>query len=266
MAEGDVLLSVEGLQLTLGGKRILDGVSFQVTDRVRPGEVTGQIVSLLGPSGVGKTRTLRIIAGLDQADAGQVRGEGGRELSMGSVGVVFQNYPLLRHRTVLGNLRMAGASLGMSGAEAEARASKLLEAFGLSERAELFPAQLSGGQRQRVAIAQQLMKQRQLLLFDEPFSGLDPAALVAVVQLLVEVAHMHEANTLVIVTHDIRAALLASDVVFMLGRPGGPRGKGAQILHTFDLVEKGLAWREDVEQDPAFVALEQEIKGLFRHL
>ena len=266
MASGDVLVDVNDVGLTLGGNLILDGVNFQIRDRERPGAVTGQIAALLGPSGVGKTRLLRILAGLDSPDRGKVTGPDGGPMRAGEVGVVFQNYPLLRHRTVLGNLRMAGASLGMSGAEAEARASKLLEAFGLSERAELFPAQLSGGQRQRVAIAQQLMKQRQLLLFDEPFSGLDPAALVAVVQLLVEVAHMHEANTLVIVTHDIRAALLASDVVFMLGRPGGPRGKGAQILHTFDLVEKGLAWREDVEQDPAFVALEQEIKGLFRHL
>ena len=266
MAAGDVLVDVADVSLTLGGNLILDGVRFQILDRERPGTVTGQIAALLGPSGVGKTRLLRILAGLDQPDSGAVAGIGGAPLTAGSVGVVFQNYPLLRHRTVMGNLLIAGEAQGMSGAEAKARAGQLLGAFGLGDKADLYPAQLSGGQRQRVAIAQQVMKQRQLLLFDEPFSGLDPAALVSVVKLLVEVAHMHEANTLVIVTHDIRAALLASDVVFMLGRPGGPAGKGAQILHTFDLVERGLAWRDDVERDPAFVALEQEIKGLFRHL
>ena len=269
MAEGDVLLSVEGLQLTLGGKRILDGVSFQVTDRVRPGEVTGQIVSLLGPSGVGKTRTLRIIAGLDQADAGQVRGEGGRELSMGSVGVVFQNYPLLRHRTVLDNLVVAGLTAGQSGADARKKAEELLARFDLADRGDLYPAQLSGGQRQRAAIAQQLMNQRQLLILDEPFSGLDPAALLEVVGLLVEVAHMDEANTLIIVTHDIRAAMLASDLLFMLGRDLDAKGKpggGAKVKRTYDLFQLGLAWRADVESDPRFAPLEKEIKDAFRTL
>jgi len=269
MAEGDVLLSVEDLRLTLGGKLILDGIHFQVRDRVRPGEVTGQIVSLLGPSGVGKTRTLRIIAGLDQPDAGRVRGEGGRELPAGSVGVVFQNYPLLRHRTVLDNLVVAGLTAGQSGADAKKKAEELLNRFGLSDRDDLYPAQLSGGQRQRAAIAQQLMNQRQLLILDEPFSGLDPAALLEVVALLVEVAHMDEANTLIIVTHDIRAAMLSSDLMFMLGRDpdaSGRPGGGAKVKRTYDLFEMGLAWRADVENDPKFSPLEKEIKDAFREL
>ena len=266
MADGSVLLDVQNVGLTLGGNLILKDLSFRILDRVRPGVVTGQIAALLGPSGVGKTRLLRILAGLDAPDEGSVCGPEGAPLVAGSVGVVFQNYPLLRHRTVEQNLVLAGQALGRSAAESKDRAEHLLKEFGLTNRAQVYPAQLSGGQRQRVAIAQQLMKDRPLLLLDEPFSGLDPAALVNVVKLLIEVAHMHEANSLIIVTHDIRAALLASDMVFMLGRTGGPQGKGAQIMHTFDMVERGLAWREDVEQDPKFVALEQEIKGLFRHL
>ena len=266
MAHGDVLVDVQKVGLTLGGNLILKDLSFRILDRERPGATTGQIAALLGPSGVGKTRLLRILAGLDAPDTGAVSGAGGAPLLAGSVGVVFQNYPLLRHRTVKQNLVLGGQALGLTATEANERADHLLQEFGLTARADVYPAQLSGGQRQRVAIAQQLMKHRQLLLLDEPFSGLDPAALVNVVKLLVEVAHMHEANTLIIVTHDIRAALLASDLVLMLGRTGGPKGNGAQIMHTYDLVERGLAWREDVEQDPRFVALEQEIKGLFKHL
>lgn len=269
MADGDVLLDVQDLGLTLGGRLILDGVSFQVKDRVRPGETTGQIVALLGPSGVGKTRVLRIVGGLDQPDRGRVSGQNGAPLPPGSVGVVFQNYPLLRHRTVLDNLVVAGMTAGQTREQAREQAARLLTRFGLAEHGGHYPAQLSGGQRQRAAIAQQLMNQRALLILDEPFSGLDPAALQDVVELLVEVAHMHEANTLIIITHDIRAALMASDLVFMLGRDAGVDGKpsgGAKVKHTYDLVAMDLAWRPDLERDSRFVALEQEIKAAFRSL
>src|SRR5205814_292625 len=119
----------------------------------------------------------------------------------------FQNYPLLRHRTVLSNLELAGAANGMARGDARKRALELLERFCLAERARFYPAQISGGQRQRVAIAQQLMHPKHLLLMDEPFSGLDPAALEQVMHLVVEVANMDELNTILIVTHDIRAAM-----------------------------------------------------------
>lgn len=269
MADGDILLNVDDVALTLGGRLILDGVSLQIRDRVRPGAVTGQIAALLGPSGVGKTRLLRIISGLDAPDRGVVTGEGGKPLSQGSVGVVFQNYPLLRHRTVLSNLAVAGQTAGQGAGEAKDKAQNLLERFGLGAHGGHYPSELSGGQRQRAAIAQQLMNQRQLLILDEPFSGLDPAALLDVVELLIEVAHMHEANTLIIITHDIRAALLASDLVFMMGRDPGPDGRpqgGARVMHTHDLVEMGLAWQPEVESNPAFQALEHEIKAGFRRL
>src|SRR5262249_55242809 len=157
--------------------KILDGVSFEIIDRLRAGVVTGQVVSLLGPSGVGKTRLLRIIAGLDAPDAGTVLGKDDTPLPAGSVGVVFQDYPLLRHRTVEDNLEIAGKIGGLDADDARKRTRELLKTFGLTERASFYPAQLSGGQRQRAAIAQQLVVPRQLLLMDEPFSGLDPAAL-----------------------------------------------------------------------------------------
>lgn len=272
MADGDVLLDVREVCLALGGSKILHQVSFCVRDRVRPGVVTGQVVGLLGPSGVGKTRLLRILAGLDAPDQGQVLGPGGKPLLAGQVGLVFQNYPLLRHRSVLGNLVVAGTINGLGETAAQARARELLERFGLAERGGFYPAQLSGGQRQRVAVAQQLMRPRSLLLLDEPFSGLDPAALGEVLELIAEVAHMDERNTVIIVTHDIRAAILASDTLLMLGReaePGeaGPRVvPGARIRHSFDLVERGLAWQVGVEEEPRFAALERELKALFGKL
>jgi polar amino acid transport system ATP-binding protein/sulfate transport system ATP-binding protein len=269
MAEGDVILEVKDVWQNLGGNQILEGVNFQVTDRVRPGVVTGQVVGLLGPSGVGKTRLLRIVAGLDAPDKGSVAGVKGKTLEAGSVGVVFQSYPLLKHRTVLDNLRVAAAANGLSADAAKKRSLELLARFGLAERVGFYPGQLSGGQKQRVAIAQQLICNKSLLLMDEPFSGLDPAALDEVIELLLEVAHMDELNTLVVVTHDIRSAMIVSDHLLMLGRDFGANKKptcGARIKHDYDLVERGLAWQPDIQQKPVFTELEKELKARFRDL
>jgi|tagenome__1003787_1003787.scaffolds.fasta_scaffold20239918_2 ABC-type nitrate/sulfonate/bicarbonate transport system ATPase subunit len=268
-SDGAVLLEVNDVWLKLGETQILEGVSLDVKDRVRPGVITGQVVALLGPSGVGKTRLIRLIAGLDRPDRGRVSGPAGCALPAGSVGVVFQNYPLLRHRTVVSNLEMAGEANGLARPQAAAKARALLERFGLGNRLRFFPAQISGGQRQRAAIAQQLMHQKQLLLMDEPFSGLDPAALDDVVKLLLEVAHMDELNTVMVVTHDLRSAMIVSDTVFMLGRNRTADGKinsGARIQRCYDLVKEGLAWRPGVEHDPKFVEMEKEIKEGFRGL
>jgi polar amino acid transport system ATP-binding protein/sulfate transport system ATP-binding protein len=266
---GEVVVSVRDVSLALEGVPILERVRFDVLDRIRTGTITGQIVGLLGPSGVGKTRLLRIMAGLDPADSGTVLGLKGVPVEAGAVGVVFQDYPLLRHRTVRANLEVAGLARGASHAEARRRAGQLLESFRLADRAHYYPAQLSGGQRQRMAIAQQLVVPRRLLLMDEPFSGLDPAAVDELTRLLVEVANLDELNTIVVVTHDIRSAMVVSDTLFMLGRERAPDGTlrpGARIQATYDLVERGLCWRADVEQDPAFALLEREIRARFKQL
>ena len=269
MAKDDVLVKVDSVSQKLGGNQILDGVSLAIVDRVRPQVITGQIVGLLGPSGVGKTRLLRLIAGLDVPDSGTITGFEGKPLGAGETGVVFQNYPLLRHHTVLGNLHVAGAAAGLSRKESAERASALLERFGMASRADFYPAQLSGGQRQRVAIAQQLVRHTRLVLMDEPFSGLDPATLDSTIRLLVEVANMDELNTIVVVTHDIRSALTACDTLFVLGRDRDDKGKivsGAKIQKTYDLVTMGLAWQEQVERLPAFAEVEREIKSCFARL
>ena len=268
MSKDEVLLDVKGVCLRLGDSVILQDLSFQVVDRVREGTVTGQVVGLLGPSGVGKTRLLRIIAGLDEPDKGSVRGQNGAAMDAGSVGFVFQDYPLLHHRTVRSNLQLAGRIGGMTAEKAHKRATDLLETFRLTDRGSFYPAQLSGGQRQRVAIAQQIMQPCRLLLMDEPFSGLDPEALDHVMRLIVEVANMDELNTIVLVTHDIRAAMVVSDTLHMLGRDKKENQpvSGAHIVWSYDMVDRGLAWQEDVVHLPAFAELEKEIKSRFKEL
>jgi polar amino acid transport system ATP-binding protein/sulfate transport system ATP-binding protein len=152
----------------------------------------------------------------------------------------------------------------MTEKHARERALELLTRVGLSDRAHFWPAQLSGGQRQRVAIAQQLVQRRRLVLLDEPFSGLDPIAISSVSALVREVADDHELNTVLIVTHDIRAALAVSDTIFLLGNLG-PRG-GARIRRTYDLVALGLAWEYGTRDPNGVLLLEREIEHEFRDL
>jgi ABC-type nitrate/sulfonate/bicarbonate transport system ATPase subunit len=254
---GEIVLSVKNVHLSRENDVVLDGVTFDVVDRIREGRITGQVVALLGPSGIGKTTLLRVIAGLDLPERGEVRGPGGARLSRRDVGVVFQDYPLLRHRTVEDNLIVAGRVGGLDPRKARSRVRELLSRVGLEDRASHYPGQLSGGQRQRAAIAQQLVLSRRVLLLDEPFSGLDPSALGEVCELVGEVANDDELNTVVVVTHDIRAALAVSDAIVLLGASG--KKGGARVEATYDLVDLGLAWNSG---DPR--ALEQEIVARFR--
>jgi polar amino acid transport system ATP-binding protein/sulfate transport system ATP-binding protein len=262
-SNGEVVLDVRDVRMSLGGARVLDGVSFTLVDRIREGTTTGQIASLLGPSGLGKTRLLRLLAGLDAPEAGTIVGIGGRPVDVAQVGFVFQDYPLLDHRTVLGNLELAGAIGGLGDAR-RARARELLDLVGLAHRADHYPAELSGGQRQRAAIAQQMMVPRRLLLLDEPFSGLDPVAVRDVIKLITDVANAHQLNTVVLVTHDIRAALSASDTLVLLGRKRDARG-GADVAATYDLVDLGVAWGA-AEGTTQLVNLEREIEARFQEL
>ena len=267
---GATVLAARGVSLALGGVPVLRNLDLEVRDVVRPGTCTGQVAALLGPSGMGKTSLFRVLAGLQQPDQGTVLiGHPGRQVERGMVGVVAQNYPLFAHRTVLGNLVVAGRRAGQSRAAARARALEMLRRFDLSERAEVYPAQLSGGQRQRVAIAQQFMCSEHFLLLDEPFSGLDPIAVERVAEMLTEVANLDELNTIIVVTHDIAAALEVADIVWLLGRDHDAAGAaipGARIQGTYDLMQCGLAWHKGISSSPRLLEMAAEIRARFARL
>jgi len=266
----DPILQVKEVSLRLGGNQILRNMSFDIMDIHHDDRTTGQIVGLLGPSGIGKTQLFRILAGLNKPDSGQVLvGHPGKPVERGMVGVVAQHYPLFEHRTVWSNLMVAGARSGKSANTCEARAKELLERFHLYDRRDFYPAQLSGGQRQRVAIAQQIMCSEQFLLMDEPFSGLDVVALDAVQELISEVTHANTLNTTIIVSHDISAVCEIADMVVLLGREADENGKripGARVMATYNLAERGLAWRKGLATDPAFISLLEEIRLRFASL
>ena len=265
----ETLLTLDNVCLSLGGRAILSGVNACVRNVTRPGVLQGQVVGVLGPSGVGKTQLFRVLSGLSAPDRGQVLvGVEQKPVARGQVGVVAQAYPLFEHYTVLQNLLVAARQHGLSRAEAQAQTAKMLERFALQDCASAYPATLSGGQRQRVAIAQQLIRPKPLLLMDEPFSGLDLGMVRGVCRMLAEAAAADEALTIVVVTHDIAAALSIADTLWLLGRtrtPGGT-GSGASIVHTMDLMARGLAWHPDVTHAPAFESTKRELEQRFASL
>jgi polar amino acid transport system ATP-binding protein/sulfate transport system ATP-binding protein len=265
----DTLIKMAGVAAERGDQLVLRDLDAEVKDVVRPDVANqGQVVGVLGPSGAGKTTLLRLLAGLDAPTRGQVLiGETQQPVCAGMVGVVFQNYPLLEHRTVLGNLVVAARHL--RAADKEVRARALLERFRLADRADAWPGELSGGQRQRVAILQQLICGHTYLVMDEPFSGLDPLNKQHACELIAEVSTMHQRNTIVIVTHDIREAVKVSDTLWLIGRDIAPSGEpvpGNRIVETYDLIERDLAWQPDIEHTPAFDAFVHEVENRFRTL
>ena len=183
----------------------------------------GEVLVVIGPSGSGKSTMCRTINRLETIDSGEILIEGeplpqeGKELARvrAEVGMVFQQFNLWSHKTILQNVTLGPtAVLGMKKEDAEARAMELLARVGVAEQANKVPAQLSGGQQQRVAIARSLAMNPKALLFDEPTSALDPEMINEVLDVMVELAG--QGMTMVVVTHEMNFARRVADrVVFM---------------------------------------------------
>jgi NitT/TauT family transport system ATP-binding protein len=259
----ETLLTVDKVSKSFelnNGKRL--PVLTEVSLSIKNIQHKPQILSILGPSGGGKTTLLRILAGLDSPDSGSVsinsENNEMRAVKIGDIGVVFQRYPLFDDRNVLQNLIEPAVNGGLNRHDATNRAEKFLEEFGLENQFSSFPLQLSGGQRQRVAIAQQLIQDRHYVILDEPFSGLDPNNINNVIKLLQRIANQHSKNTFIIVTHDITSALIISDRVVILGRTS--LDAGSKFVKEYDLIREGLAYQENIEDLPRFQEIRKEIK------
>ena len=213
----DVIISVRDLHKSFGKNEVLKGIDLDVK--------RGEVITIIGPSGGGKSTLLRCLNRLEEPTSGTVSFEG-IDLTDPSVdidavrcriGMVFQNFNLFPHMTVLENVTFAPThNLDVSQEDADATARKLLDLVGLAEKADAMPRSLSGGQKQRVAIARALAMKPDVLLFDEATSALDPEMVKDVLDIMRRLAD--EGDTMIVVTHEMGFAREVSDrVIFTEG-------------------------------------------------
>ena len=211
------MISVKNLRKSFHGTEVLKGITTEI-DR-------GDVVCIIGPSGSGKSTFLRCLNRLETPDSGEILLDGvdlmDRRTDLDrqrmKMGMVFQQFNLFPHMTILKNLTVSPMMLKKTPqAEAEAKAMQLLERVGLADRAGDYPAQLSGGQKQRVAIVRALCMEPEVMLFDEPTSALDPEMVGEVLDVMRELAE--SGMTMVVVTHEMGFAReVGNRVLFMDG-------------------------------------------------
>jgi glutamate transport system ATP-binding protein len=215
MEDAGQLVELSQVSKSFGDNLVLDGIDLSI-DR-------GEAIVVAGPSGSGKSTMLRCINGLEPIDSGEIRfdgqsvGDAGKGIYRlrAEIGMVFQQFNLFPHKTVLQNITLGPIhAKELPAAEARERAHKLLERVGIPEKAEDYPADLSGGQQQRVAIARALAMEPKLMLFDEPTSALDPEMIREVLDVMRDLAR--DGMTMIVVTHEMGFAREVCDrIVFI---------------------------------------------------
>lgn len=209
------MLSVKNLKKSFGKNTVLKDISFDLS--------TGDILAIVGPSGSGKSTLLRCLNMIETPSSGKIVFEGTNlvdkntnlSLAREKIGMVFQQFNLFNHLTVLENLMLAPVKLKVMGeGSAKRKAIMLLEKIGLKDKALSYPSSLSGGQKQRVAIIRTLMMDPDIILFDEPTSALDPEMIGEVLDLIKMVAS--ENKTMIIVSHEISfVKSIANRILFL---------------------------------------------------
>ncbi len=208
------IVSIKDVQKSFGDFKVLRGISFSIEN--------GNVVVICGPSGCGKSTMLRCINGLETIDSGNIVVDGisvkdKRQLRKlrTETGMVFQQFNLFPHKTVLENVSLAPMDIRrMNKNEAEELAEKLLDRVGIWDKANDMPASLSGGQQQRVAIARGLAMNPKLMMFDEPTSALDPEMIKEVLDVMRDLAH--DGMTMIVVSHEMGFAREVADSVMMM--------------------------------------------------
>lgn len=233
----ETIIQVENLSKSYGSLCVIKDISFSVQK--------GEVLGIIGPSGSGKSTLLRCITQLETVSDGSIRICGEDLVRKGvyahkkqlqqvglKVGLVFQNFNLFPHFSVLKNITEAQVSvLGLKQSVAEERARELLKKVGLAEKEKSYPFELSGGQQQRVSIARALALEPEVLFFDEPTSALDPELTGEILKVIRELAQ--EKMTMVVVTHEMTFARDLSDrIIFMDGGVIVEEGNAKDIIDS----------------------------------
>lgn len=207
----DVKLEVNNLSKTIGDKKILNHINFEVYD--------GEFLSILGPSGCGKTTILRILIGLLEPSTGSIIKDGqditNYHPSKRSMGIVFQNYALFENMTVLSNVEYAIKLNPQLKSRSREIANNLIEQVGLKKHRNKRPYSLSGGEQQRVAIARTLALNPDIILFDEPMSALDVETRLSLRQEIKDIQQTY-GTTMIYITHDQEEAFAMSDRIMVM--------------------------------------------------
>lgn len=192
----------DNVRKSFDGHVVLDGVSFSVEK--------GEILSIVGPSGTGKSVTLKHVVGLLEPDSGEVRTETDR------IGYLFQSGALLAWMTVAENVALPlEETTNLLEEEIDDRVAAALSAVGLSNAADLYPSEISGGMQKRAGLARSIVREADVVLYDEPTSGLDPVTSVTIHRLIVDLNRTRGITSLV-VTHDLTSALKISSRILLL--------------------------------------------------
>lgn len=209
------MIEVKNLEKSFGKNHVLRGINETINE--------GEVVCIIGPSGSGKSTFLRCLNLLEEPTSGEVILDGEKinapdrdiDKIREKLGMVFQNFNLFPHMSVLDNITLAPIKVkGQERSEAEAEARRLLDVVGLLDKAEAYPSSLSGGQKQRVAIARALAMKPEIMLFDEPTSALDPEMVGEVLAVMKQLAE--DGMTMVIVTHEMGFAREVADRVLFI--------------------------------------------------
>ncbi len=255
----ETVLQAKNVGLSYDGKPILRDINFEIKNIVRPDINQGQVISLIGRSGIGKTQLFKLLSGLQTPTTGEILIHGDQKVKPGDMGVIFQNYYLFEWRAIHTSLMLAAKKNPLLKGKEKEAIDAYASDFDLTDHLQKYPQQLSGGQRQRVSIIQQLLKGSDFLLLDEPFSGLDVVVLDKVVELLLKVSVSDDLKTLIIVSHDIATSVAISDTVFILGEEKGK--PGSTIVKEIDLIERELAWEKDIKSKKIFGETIGEIRS-----
>ena len=244
-------LEVRGVSKAFGDKTVLEDVSVTLRQ--------GELVSLLGTSGGGKTTLFHIISGLLEPDSGQVFLDGENVTGKpGQISYMLQKDLLLPYRTILDNVALPLRLKGMGRREARAKAEEYFPLFGLAGSERNYPAQLSGGMRQRAALLRTYLFSRNVALLDEPFSALDPLTKSTVHRWYLDVMERIKLSTFFI-THDIDEAILLSDRIYLLS--GQPGRIAAEIV-----IEEPRPRSEDFLLSAEFLAYKKRILGYLQEV